>query len=246
MTTNNQPNKTKKNSTKSVIITTPPKKKFKAPVSKVNSPVPTKQKNNQPKLVCLGWSLPLRFELYMYEKSTSEDAYTYGMQKYLKGEFTELHEPIERANFVRVLTRRVPFSDDETMKNKNGYRRLVFVRYPPGDQGSTSETRQEGLNALKSFLMDKRFSEYPPNSVETEDLTDEGNYASLDNFLLNADIEELMRLDIPAEALDENFRAEYTGFAESCWTGPNFSPFAESLGFVRSNLSSNKENEKPL
>jgi hypothetical protein len=208
----------------------PPKKKFKAPVAKVNSPVPTKQ-DNKPRLVCFGWSLPLRFELYMYEKSSSEDAYTFGIQKYLKGEYNDTHDPLDRANFVRTLSRRIPFSDNEQMKTKNGYRRVVFLRYPRGDAGSTKETRQDGLRALKSFVSDTRFAEYPPGQIELVDKTNEDNYQSLDTILLDNDIEELMKLDIPSEVLNENFRDEYSGFAESCWNGPYYSDFARSLGF---------------
>jgi hypothetical protein len=209
-----------------------PSKKFKVPASKVNSPTPTKQKKAL-KLTCYGWCKPLRFEVYLYEKSINEDGYTWGVQKYLKDEFEQKHESLEHANFTRVLTRRVPFSSNVAMTGASGYRRVVFIRYPKGDEGSTKETRQEGLQAMKSFLMDPKFSDYPPKIIETEDLTNEDNYAPLDQFLMDDDIEELMKLDIPLEVLDGNFKEEYGGFADACWRGPNFSDWAKTLGFVK-------------
>jgi hypothetical protein len=231
----NMPIKGKKNSVTTSLSNSsimPPKKKFKVPQSKPNSPLPTKAKKSM-KLKCFGLPYPFRCELYTYEKNSNDDGYSYGGVKYIRGEFTdEVHELFDRANFTEVLTRREPHSKNRAMENPAGYRRTVFVRYPRSGE-STPETRQEGLEAMKSFLMDSRFSTYPPKDIETVDMTNEDCYTPLDELLMDEDIEKIMKTDIPLDALNEDFYKEYEGFADVCWAGPNYSDWAKTLGFIK-------------
>ena len=179
-------------------------------------------------IICLGYAKELGCEIYLMTRG-SGDAYYQGVVKYMKGEFPgQSHELFDECDFFKVCTRRMPRSSNETMTN-GGYRRVVLIRFPEG--GSTTETRQQGMEALKSFLMDSRFSQYPPREIETSDQTDESKPPSLDDYFTDEDIKLLMEQLFNEELLTSDFADVFPTFAKHCWAGKNVSDWARSIGF---------------
>ena len=126
---------------------------------------------------------PLCLELYFLVKPNGDDGYLYGIKSYLTNGPAEgiAHEGVDNSNFSRYVNRRVPFSKNEIMLNTTGYNKNMIIRYAENDE-STPETRQRGLETLRSFFMDPRYSTYPPKNLVVEDLTDEDNYTTKRNY----------------------------------------------------------------
>jgi hypothetical protein len=209
-----------------------PFKIAKSPAKKHKS-VPTRTKKIPLTISSLGFGEPFSFEIYLYEKGLEDDAFTYGLSKYIRGNEEEVHEIMDTLNFTQVLSRRVPMSDDVIAKNNsNSYDRLLFLRYPQ-DGVSTSTTRAAGMLGLKNFLMDKRFTKYPPTFIETVDLSDYDttNPTSMDHYLLNKDIEQLLKQDLDELVLDDDFKKEFPDVAKLIWTGKHVGDFGRTLGF---------------
>ena len=201
---------------------------------KSHKPVPTKAvKNRAPLLSVINFGPDFSFEIYMYEKNESNDAFTYGIVRQIRGEGPDSHALFDAANFTQVLTRRVPDSNDAAMRNaENNYDRKIFLRYPQ-DGISTVATRSTGLQALRSFLMDSRFSQYPPAIVDVRDLTNHEATLPLamDKYMMNADIQSVVEHDLDEDVLDHHFRNEFPDCANVIWQSGYVGAFGLTLGF---------------
>ena len=213
----------KKKSNPKKEMTSPARKKKLAPPSR-ERPVPT--------LKVYAFPAPFTFEAYIYETNPHDDGFNNMITKYLRGEFAEVrHTEFDAANFTRQYWRRIPGTANEHLTNmKDVYWRKIQIRYPRGGE-STGETRQEGLDAFKSFLMDRRFQYYPPEDIVLLDMTDEENYSSLDQFFMDRDIETVMKEDIPEQQLNPTFHQAFPEFATKCFGLEPYGDFARSLGF---------------
>ena len=203
--------------------------------AKAYKPLPVMMaKKNTLRLSVISFGEPFSFELYFYERSETDDGYTHGITKQIRGEGPATHDLFDSANFVQQLTRRIPGSDDVALKNSDGkYDRRLFLRYPP-ERESTAETRAAGLNALKAFLMHKTFSTYPASEIEVRDLTDiEGTVVAtpMDNYMMNKDIQAAIIQDCKMDELNANFREQYPDTAERLWQSSHVGEFGRSLGF---------------
>ena len=96
---------------------------------------------------------------------------------------------------------------------------------------SIKESCQEGLDALKDFLMDLPISSYPPKQILTCDLTSTNEQASLDMYLLDDDIQTIMKMPFKEEEFTKEFASKYPEVTNMCWKSNNYSEFAKSLGF---------------
>lgn len=183
------------------------------------------------KVYVLHFGEPFAFELYWYEKDPLNDGYTNALSKYIKrGADKDFHDELDACHFTECINRRVAGSDDEVQTNtSNTYTRVLFVRYPLGDE-STPATRQKGLAAVKSFLMDKRFSLYPPENVLVEDLT-ENSKVAMDSMMMNDDIQARLEEDVDKEHLDADFKVDFPDCAKRCWLGEYVNEWAKGLGF---------------
>jgi hypothetical protein len=182
-------------------------------------------------VIALGYSAELGCEVYMVVNG-NRDMYYQGIVQYMRGDYAgQLHEMFDKAGFYKICSRRVPYSANETMMS-GGYRRVVILRFPDNDEkASTTESRLEGMEALKSFLMDSRFSKYPPRDIELVDKTDDENLPSLDQFLTDEDIKEIMGDMFNEDVLNADFVDNFPSYAQYCWRGKNVSEWASSLGF---------------
>lgn len=201
---------------------------------KSNKPIPVKKERNKaPCLSVVNFGPPFSFEIYFFEKNDSNDGFTHGIYKQIYGDGPS-HTMFDRANFVSQLARRIPGSDDEVMKNgENNYERRLFLRYPP-QLVSTAQTRQDGLNAMRDFLMDSRFSRYPPSLIEVRDLTDHAESEvpqSMDNFMMNADIKAAVIQELSEIDLDDDFKINFPKESRYMWQSSHVGEFGTSLGF---------------
>ena len=179
---------------------------------------------------------PLEMEVYISEKNSSTDAYLKGLSDYInpvtKNEFK--HETIDNCNFTEILNRRISCGRDENMfgTGKDAtYPRKIIVRYP--EEGfSTEETRQKGLNALKTFFEDSRFHKFPHQNIILEDMNnDKVSYYALDEFFKDKNIENIMNVHFESDELNKNFFKKYSKFANYVYKGKEYGNYAMSLGF---------------
>jgi hypothetical protein len=154
------------------------------------------------------------------------------MREHAKNELADA--ALDSLGFNDTKWRRVPGSRDIIMENpENGFWRLMLCRYL--DTPSTPESREEGLQGLKTFLMSNRSTRFPPNDIITSDATNppDQDPCPLDMYLLDADIEEIMKMFLDEESFNPHFYEEFPEFARLCWSGPHNSDFAVSLGIPR-------------
>ena len=201
---------------------------------KSNKPIPVKkEKNRAPTLSVVSFGPPFTFEIYFFEKTETDDGFTHGITKQIRGE-GQSHTLFDSANFISHLTRRIPGSDDVVMRNKeNDYERRLFLRYPP-ERESTKETRESGLNAVRSFLMDPRFSRYPPTVIDLRDLTnyDQTDFPTpMDDYMMNNDIKEAIIQCCDETDLDDEFKVNFPETSMCLWQSQHVGEFGSSLGF---------------
>jgi hypothetical protein len=166
-------------------------------------------------------------EIYTYTVGQG-DGFLATYNKYAEGNHP--CKPLNDANFTGCMARRQPGTNGTIMKNPKGFWRKVIVRHPT-EKNSTAETRAEGLAVLKKCFLSSEFSNFPPDSIETFDATDEENPHALDSFLQDSDIVEIVTKQIAEDELDEEFYASYTETAKRLWSGKYYPSFARGLGF---------------
>lgn len=199
--------------------------------AKAKKAVPTRKKKTAMNISCINFAEEFPFELYIFEKSEGDDGFLNGVRKYMRDANEEKHSKFDEANFVQLLDRREPGSNDKKLKNySNDYDRKMILRYPR-EAESTEKTRQNGLKALKEFLMDSRFMMYPPEQIETFDLTDHEKPIAMDSMMMNSDIKDVIMHAIAEEELDSDFKENYPDLASCIWQGKHVGIFGESLGF---------------
>jgi hypothetical protein len=204
------------------------KKKLKTPTRNDN-----KRKERIPILTVQAFPEPFQFEAYSFTFDANTDCFTYGVKKYLNGEYGDAkNQTFDDAQFMKFVYRRIPFSDNLESKNPGtDFWRCYFIRYPK-EKESTVATRQEGLEALSEFVRDKRFSKYPPDAIVLHDATNVEHLPPLDAFFKNADIKTFFEEDFELEHLTPEFFIERGAeFASSLLRGPHFSEYARSLGY---------------
>ncbi len=201
-------------------VSTPTKKtpaSAKRSPGKSYKPIPKKvPMKKAPTLSAINFGPPFAFEIYFYEKSDTDDAFTYGIVKQIRGEELETHPLFDNANFVQVLPRRVPGSEDVPLQNgTNNYDRRLFLRYPPEGE-STKTTREKGLHAMKAFLQDKKFSKFPPTEIDIQDLTnyEEDFPRTMDDYMMNSDIKAAVEQACDPDDLDEDFKKNFPDCAK--------------------------------
>lgn len=173
-----------------------------------------------------------KVEAYLYTISDQDDGFLDGYKKYLEGVQGYECDYMEAANFCYIWNRRIPNTRDEVMtNNKNTFWRRIMIRYLTDDQESTAETRLHGAETLRRFLMDPRYTNFPPKAITIFDGTNEENPVALDEFFMDDKIEYMMRMDLDVSELDQDFYKKYSKFADKIWSYPAMSRFAGKYGF---------------
>ena len=208
--------------------------KSKSPPRKTKNYTVGKQRHGKPAptITVIHFAEPFAFELYMYEKDKLSDGFTFNLVKYINNgpDGDAIFANIDACNFTEVVNRRVPGTEDTIMKNgTNSITRNLFIRYPTGGV-STEKTRQEGLSALSEFFRDSRNTNWPPEIIAVEDITNTST-AAMDAYMLNDDIKARLVEDCELELLQATFKTNYPDCAERCWAGRNVGEWAKGLGF---------------
>jgi hypothetical protein len=198
----------------------PPGDQDDGPKRKKKDSVPTVERNLRkkkaavPTLYVHTFCAPFTFEAYIFETSPGNDGYMNSYKEIMKG--NKRCKYLTNCLFSSYVFRRG--DGDEILGNvKDGYWRIIMIRYP-SRKGSTAETREEGLHALRQFFSDKEFNKYPPRFIETEDLSNKENPPALDEFFLDRDIKDFMEEDVDASELNEGFYSKHKAFARKCWS----------------------------
>jgi hypothetical protein len=187
-------------------------------------------------LTAIGIDGILNTEIVLFTKGAHEDAFLNDYKKYTEG--TKQGEPtgieqcnlLEKANFTALKPRRDPATKNDVMRGPKNFWRKVIVRHTHGGV-STPETRAEGLAVLKQCFLSGEFTNFPPDTIDTIDATDEHHPQALDMFLLDMDIVQIVREHVDQADLNKNFYEKYTDFAKTMWSGTNYPDFARGLGF---------------
>jgi len=215
-----------------------------SPGRKIKTETPQKRKKNgNPQLKVISFSDEFTFEAYFYEKPSGDEGYIYQLKEYFRGNISEQSEQVDGINLVDMVHQRMPNTDNEkvTTSTTETYPRTLFIRYPEGNE-TTEETRQQGLNAIKGFLQDPRFSTYPPSDIDLIDLTNEDNPTALDEYFLDDTIKQMMEEDIPTENLDSEFATSFPEFARKCWRFNHISDWGlRMLGYADLIAAENKD-----
>jgi hypothetical protein len=182
-----------------------------------------------PTLSCYGFTEELPIEAYLFCRDDNNDGFFNGYKLYTEGKIDS--ESLSAANFTSCKIRRVPQSNNVIMKNAaNAYWRMVIVRHVPSGK-STSESRAQGLNVLKDFLMSNKNTDYPVGDIKTIDCTKEADPHSLNSFFVDNDIVDIIKKELHEDDLDSNFFSKFDTFARKLWSGPNYPDFARDIGF---------------
>jgi hypothetical protein len=188
-----------------------------------------KKEKPEPAISVQGFVDPLTFEIYDYTITPTKPGFSNKFKMWAKG---ELHvEALTAANFVGFKYQRDnENSGNEPLMSQDGYARIWMLRFPPENE-STADTRAEGLRVLKEFFLSKVASDYPPLAIKLVDNTTDVP-AVMEKFLLDADIEEIVRSSIDITEVEEDFYTKYPTFAKTIYFEKEPSVFAKvELGF---------------
>lgn len=203
-----------------------------SPLRRKKEGTPTKGskiKKTQPRLTVRAFDPVFNIEAYIYEKTADEDGFLHSIQQYSDNDL-EIPALDELGGITKLVPRRLPGTDEQQMLGGKGFWRRIIIRYVDAETGSTPESRRQGLEALSAFFRDSEFSRFPPDSIETTDVTGE-DPEPLDNYFLNYDIKVMMEEDIDNEALNTAFFGNNEETALKCWSRPTSFQWATGLGF---------------
>jgi len=187
---------------------------------------------NVPTISVHTFASPFTFEACVCESKPGTDGFTNTIQKVLEGEVSCPH--LEEAGFCDWVHRRVPGSKDSEIlcnrdSKKSTFWRGITIRHP-GVEGSSTESRIEGLELMKTFFSDEEFIQHVPPEIATVDLS-EDDAPPLDDFFLDRHIQKFMETEIEESILNEHFCEEQHDLAVKCWRGGTKFKFATQLGF---------------
>jgi hypothetical protein len=211
------------------VAASPRKKGGKRPSMKEKKGNQMKAGAKTPSLTCYSFGDNFSFEAYLFCKDDNNDSFTNGYKRFVDG--VVQCDDLTEANFVAYKHRRKPNTNNDILLDSNNYWRKIFLRYVPGGR-STPGSRSEGLLVLKTFLLDRRYSEYPPSDILTMDCTNEEDPHPLDMFFLDQDIIDMLKVDVDEEDLTSQFYSTYPDFARKIWSGAYYPDYARTqLGF---------------
>jgi len=207
----------------------PPSPKKASQVPNMRAKLKEKKGKPVPTIRVYGFEEPLGIEAYEYTLSDTKPGFIHKYRLWAKGELEV--EELTAANFNGLKNQRDKSrTDNEPLLDDEGYSRVWMVRYPPGGE-STEETRNEGLEILKTFFMSRIATNYPPNAIVLVNTVVEVPNV-LDKFFLDSDIEEIIKSSFDITELEQEFYENYTVAAGMIYSENEPSAYAkEHLGF---------------
>lgn len=181
----------------------------KPPIKKVSPKKNSSKMNNRPRftLSVVGFHPDFPLEAYFYRRSDGRDGYT---QTYRQAVDNQRDIPsLDENGFIQYFARRNSIDDDNTMMGSDNWACYVLVRWIPNQDPSTAETRREGLQFLRGFFMSSEYSRYPPNDINTIDITDTENPVPMDHFFQDQHIINFIPAIYPEEVANTTFFSSY-------------------------------------
>jgi hypothetical protein len=170
-----------------------------------------------------GFEEPFALEAYEYTMTATKPGFVNQYRKWAKGDVDA--DALTEANFNGFKMQRDAADDgNESLKTSDGYARIWMIRYPPENE-STERTRQDGLRILKDFFMSTNASLYPPSSIKVVDETTDVP-SVLEDFFLDADIEEIVKASFDTKDLNDEFYVKYRALSETIYFKKEPSAFA--------------------
>ena len=200
---------------------------------KRNSSKMNKQVRRLIKVVGFG---ALAVELYCFIKGSDRDGwnedYTRAFRQFIDAEFEVPF--LADAGFCGYYLVRASQAGISTVRGTDNWSRFYLLRMLPNQVPSTAVTRQEGMDILRAFFMDKTYSLYPPASIVTMDDTQTDQLLSLDHFLIDGDIVSIMQQILDESKLTTDFSLAFPLIAPLIFGGPAYSELAvNQFGYGR-------------
>ena len=192
---------------------------------------PTKNSSKlskRPRFSLTVWGFPpLCIEAYAYRKGTDRDGYGNHYRKCVDGD--EECKELDDAGFSQYFTRRISKLQNVPLVGADEWACFIYVRWVPGMNPSTAQTREEGLSFFRKYLMDPRYSRYPPNDILTMDLTNVNEPLGMDNFFLDEHILLFIKDLFQPSIANEDFFRDHNNIAKLFFSSAPYPPEAPFL-----------------
>ena len=174
-------------------------------------------------------------ELHSFERTTNDgrvEAHTKAFRDAVDSNAPADDIPhLSEAGFCAHYTQRRSVSQNLTKTGADGWARFWIVRVVPGSAPSTEATRQQGLDTLAAFFMDRKCSRHPPSSIVRVDATGVHDLTALDHFFLDRDVISAMSLLFEEDELNAGFSNKFSDVAHLFFSGPIYPQLAaDTLG----------------
>ena len=184
--------------------------------------------SKRPRFILSCWGFPpLCIEAYVYRKGTDRDGYGNHYRKCVDGD--EQCKELDEAGFAQYFTRRISKEQNIPLVGADEWACFVYVRWVPGMNPSTTQTRVEGLSFFRKYLMDNRYSRYPPNDIMTMDLTDVVQPRGMDHLFLDEHIMLFIKDLFQPSIANERFFTEHNVIAKLFFGSAPYPPEATML-----------------
>lgn len=181
-------------------------------------------------LTALAMHPAINLEIIIYSKGSDNDAFLNDIKNYFNGSVRSV-DTLDEEHFKGCLVRKKLGTTDTILRDDKGFWRHVIVRHPVGGE-STPETRARALEVLKASFLTKQFTQFPPDDIVTIDATDIDNLHSLDMYLLDRDIVNIINEQIDEADLNTDFYTTFQECACKLWSTTPYPNYArQTLGF---------------
>lgn len=188
-------------------------------------------------------------EILSYEVGNTQngwsDGYTYNIRKHINASADDAPEELQ-ADRIPILTEiglRAYFYQRHSYERNDfragagkGFPMLWLVRVVPDELPSTEATRRDGMEQLKLFLTNVRYTKYPPAAIQCIDETD--LQTPLDRLLRDNDVVEFVSFIFDEDTLNNEFAINFPDHAALVFGGPSYPEIAiTKLGYNNRGLA---------
>lgn len=168
---------------------------------------------------------PFGVEAFEYSKVTNgqrSEAYSIPFRRLMDSEDeTDCNAQIEEGGFFASLYQRMNITENSRSNGIDNWPRYWLLRSVPGNNPSTSQSRNEGAEILKAFFMDPRQTQYPPKQIDIVDITST-DPVSMQHFFLDGDVIRILEHVIDEEFFNVSFAHSFPELADIAFSGPIF------------------------
>ena len=164
-------------------------------------------------------------EFYEYRKGNRADGWSEGFTQPLRDHVDNRNGvdiPYLETIGIRGYYNQVEENTTNQMKvGENKWNRYWILKVL--EEPSSPTTRQRGLQELKRFFQNPRHTNYPPEEILMEDITDPEHPPSLDRIVRAGDVMHVGQYIFEPEDFDINFYTNFPHHARYVFGGPDYS-----------------------